>query len=276
MQTVLQALTTLAALLVPLATIIGLVRSRGWITLIVAFIVVALCAIAIWALQSRRRMAGAYVEIEGISIDCVNAANLRRRINRSLMVQTAEHTATIDGGDLEITWRYAGYCRARSETAMEFSIDADKSMPFGQLDCHAFDLRNDPDKQHPIQPLLIGPDSISKKIAIPFLRQLAAQEPFDLMLHCRMPNTYIPGTCYYTSTLSFDQKHVGHYAVKLRFIRGQPVWVRVYEINNSRQPKLLRALHPVQEGPDVFAYRDAAENIPATATRIYIFKLDTI
>src|SRR3569833_24787 len=236
MQTVIQALTTLTALLVPLATIIGLVKSRGWLTLVAALAVAMFCVITLWVFYSKRRVSVTSVEIDGISIDCVNAANLRRRVNRSLMVQTAEHTATIDRGSLAITWHYTGYCRARSETAMEFSVDASRSIPFSQLDCHAFDLRHDPGQKHPILPLLIGPDSISKKIAVPFSGQLSAHEPFDVMLHCLMPDTYTSGICYYTSTLSFDQGRVGLYVVNLRFLDTRPAWVRVYEKGNSGQP----------------------------------------
>jgi hypothetical protein len=219
-------------------------------------------------------MSSASVEIEDISIDSVNAANLRRRVNRSLMVQTAEHTATIDGSDLEIAWRYAGYCRARSETAMEFSIDSTNVIPFSHLDCQGFDLRHDPRRKHPIQPLLIGPDGISKKIALPFLEPLSAHQPFDLALRCRLPMIYTPGVCHYTSTLSFDQKHVGHCGVNLRFTQTRPSWVRVYEIDGSGRERLLKSLYPVLDSQSGCEYRDVTENIPAKSVRIYMFKLD--
>jgi hypothetical protein len=275
MQTVLQALTTLAALLVPLATIIGLLQSQAWLTLLTALAVLILAGVAFWAFHTKRRVSAASVEIEGISIDCTNAANLRRRVNRSLMVQTAEHTATIIGQDLEIAWHYSGYCRARTETSMEFSIDADKSVPFGDLDCQAFDLRHDPGKKHPIRPLLIGPDSISKKITVPFLRQLTAHEPFDLLLRCRMPNTYMPGTCYYTSTLSFDQNRVPHSRVNLRF-SAKPAWIRVYSVSDKGRPKLLRSLYPHSTENGFVEFCDITENAPAKSVRIYLFKLDAV
>ena len=69
-------------------------------------------------------------------------------------------------------------CRAEQETAMEFSIDAECNIPFDLLDCGAYDLACDPDKAHAIRPILIGPDGISKKIAVPFLEPLTPQQPF--------------------------------------------------------------------------------------------------
>ena len=59
--------------------------------------------------------------IEGISIDATNAANLRRRVNRTLMIQSAEQSVTIDGPDLDMVWRYAGYCRADHETCLLYT-----------------------------------------------------------------------------------------------------------------------------------------------------------
>src|SRR5580700_6575451 len=201
MQFPFQTLAAVAALLGPIGTILGLVQSRGWLTAL-GTVVFAISIIAIiYARRQRLRLDAASVEIEGISIDSVNVANLRRGVNRSLMVQSAEHTITIDGADLEMVWRYAGYCRTRRETAMDFSIDSESNIPFNQLDCFAYDLKFDPEKKHKIEPLLLGPDSISKKIAVPFLEPLAKNQPFDIMLHCRMPGTYKPGIGYYTSTL---------------------------------------------------------------------------
>ena len=187
MQDLLNTLASLTAILGPIAAILGLIQSRGWLTGLGTIVFGISIVAVVYARSQRLRIDAASVEIEGISIDSVNAANLRRRVNRSLVVQTADHFATIDGADLDMVWRYAGYCRARRETAMDFSVDSGNSTPFEDLDCFAYDLKRDPEKQHKIQPLLIGPDSISKKIAVPFLEPLLAQQPFDIMLHCRLP-----------------------------------------------------------------------------------------
>jgi hypothetical protein len=222
MQYLLPTLASITALLGPIAAILGLIQSRGWLTGLGTIVFGISIAAVVYARSQRLRVDAASVEIEGISIDSVNAANLRRRANRRLTVQSADHIVTIDGADLDMIWRYAGYCRARRESAMEFSVDSGNSIPFEDLDCYAYDLKRDPEKKHKIQPLLIGPDSISKKIAVPFLEPLLAQQPFDIMLHCRMPATYKPGTGYYTSTLSFDQDKVGRSRFISRFSARNP------------------------------------------------------
>jgi hypothetical protein len=272
MQDLLNTLASLTAILGPIAAILGLIQSRGWLTGLGTIVFGISIVAVVYARSQRLRIDAASVEIEGISIDSVNAANLRRRVNRSLVVQTADHFATIDGADLDMVWRYAGYCRARRETAMDFSVDSGNSTPFEDLDCFAYDLKRDPEKQHKIQPLLIGPDSISKKIAVPFLEPLLAQQPFDIMLHCRLPATYKPGIGYYTSTLSFDQDKVGRCAVHLTFLQRKPDWVRVYGSDLSGRPRLLKNLRAEREDEATSEYRDVIENLKAQSTRIYLFK----
>lgn len=271
MQYLLQILVSSAALLGPLATILGLIQSRGWLAGIGALFVCIAIAAVFYARSQRLRIEAASIEIEGISIDSINAANLRRRVNRSLSVQSVDQIVIIDGANLDMIWKYAGYCRAERETVMEFSVDAGGSNSFAQLDCFAYDLKRDPERNHKIQPVLIGPDGISKKIAVPFLEPLQAQDPFDIVLHCRIPDTYRPGIGYYTSTLSFGQDKVRRSAVQLTFLRQRPNWVRVYECESGRS-RLLKSLTPVREDPDESEYRDVAENLRARSARIYLFE----
>ena len=181
-----------------------------------------------------QRLASAAIEIEGLSIDALNAANLRRRINRSLIIQSADQQVTIDGDDLDMVWHYTGYCRAERETLIEFSVDSSKSMPFTELDCYAFDLRHDPDQQHKIKPLLIGPDGISKKIGVPFLEPIGRNGPFDIALHCRLPGVFPPQLGYYTSSLSLDQKRDGPIGSWFEICSSEnSSWVRVYACNSD-------------------------------------------
>jgi len=108
-------------------------------------------------------------------------------VNRSLVVQAAHNEARIDGYNLAITWNCSGYRRAAREASMDFSIDSDNNVPFEQLKCFAHDLRHDPERRHPIRPILLGPDGISKKIAIPFLQPLRSGESFNIALTCELP-----------------------------------------------------------------------------------------
>jgi hypothetical protein len=133
---------------------------------------------------------------------------LGRRLNRSLVVQEAEQVATINGEDVVVTRRYSGYCRAFQEAAVEFSVDTDNNIPFDRLECFAYDLRHDPKRMHRIRPVLLGAHGLSKKIAVPLLERLSAQEPFDVLLTCKLLGCMKSGTEYYASRISVAQERI--------------------------------------------------------------------
>ena len=253
------------------AGIFGLVQSRAWLAIIGAVVVAGSIGTAAYAKRQRALLESAALKVAGRSIDSLNLASLRRRLNRSLVIQLAENLAVIDGEDLTVTWECAGYCRAERETSIEFSIDADANIPFAEFDCVAFDLRHDARKEHGIRPMLVGPDGISKKIAVPFLAPLASQEPFSVLLECRLPGCMKAGIDYYTTTFSFDQPTVPRYSARLRFLRGQPQWVRVYECGAAGAVALLKDLRPKTSDGKIEEYVDGAENVPAQSARIYVF-----
>jgi len=250
----------------------GVFQARAWLAVIGALTVVSSIAVLAYARQQRALVKAAVLKISGRSIDSLNVAGLRRQPNRSLVVQRVQNTAVIDGEDLTIFWKCAGYCRAERASSMEFSIDADANIPFGDLDCSAFDLRRDPRKRHAIRPVLVGPDGMSKKIAVPFLTPLASKEPFSVLLRCKLPRCMKSGIDYYTATLSFTQGTVPSYAVRLRFDHGRPRWVRVYECRPNGTVSLLRDLRPTSVNAGTQDYLDIDENVPGASARVYLFQ----
>lgn len=267
-----ESVTLWATVIGTALTVVGLVQSRTWLTAISLPVVIASIALAIYAKRQRQFVTAAEVRVDDVNIDSLNVANLRRRLNRSLVIQEADHFAMIDGQNLTVTLRYAGYCRAKRETAIEFSIDTDNNIPFERLDCVAFNLGGDPRLAHQIRPLLVGPDGISKKLAVPLLRPLASGEPFSVMLTCKLPGCMNGGTEYYTSTVSFDQPQIRRFRVRLKFLRLRPDWLRVYQCDPSGDAKLVKALRPAWEGAGVTEYLDFDEDMPAQSARIYVFR----
>jgi hypothetical protein len=261
----------LANILGTLPSFIGLIQSRGWLPGLSFLLVGALIVAGLYARKARLVLDSAAIKVEGRSIDSLNIANLRRRVNRSLVIQEAHHVAEIEGEDLTITWKYSGYCRAAQETAMEFSIDTENNVPFNDLRCFAYDLGHDPRKEHKIRPLLVGADGISKKVAVPFLAPLAAQEPFRVVLECDLPGYMKEGLEYYTSTLSFDQTLVRHSTVRLIFSGRRPAWVRVYECDASGSVRLLKDLRPARENMRAIEYVDTTEGMAAQSARVFLF-----
>ncbi len=166
---------------------LGAIQSVSWLATLGGVMVVASIGAIAYARRQRQLVESAVLKVAGRSIDSPNMASLRRRRNRRLVIQEAHNTAVIDGENLKIAWGCLGYCRADRETSIEFSIDSDNNIPFDELECFAYDLQHDPKRRHRIQPILTGPDGISRKIAVPFLAPLKSGDPFNVLLTCEQP-----------------------------------------------------------------------------------------
>jgi hypothetical protein len=190
------------------------------------------------------------------------------------VIQEAHHTARIEGEDMEITWKYAGYCKVDRETSIDFSIDSDDSTAFENLDCVAFDLARDPGMVQPIRPMLVGSEGISRKLSVPFLEPLKANDSFAVLLKCVLPRCVKTGFGYYTSTLSFTQDRVRRCEVHLIFAGSMPSWLRVYGCAAQNPPVLLKTLTPVRQTAYFSEYVDVEKERPGQSARIYIFSRD--
>jgi hypothetical protein len=275
MQFSLESLAALATIIGTVLSIVAVIQSRAWLA-IISIPLVSLAIIAgVYAHRQRQTLKGAALSIEGQSIDSLNIANLRRRVSRTLMIQEAHHTARIEGEDLKLEWMYTGYCRAKRESAMEFSIESETSTSFEELDCAAYDLGHDPEMTHKISPLLIGTDGVTKKIAVPFLEPLRSDQAFRVLLKCTLPRCFTPGSGYYASTLSFTQRRLRRYTVRLIFVGSAPTWVRAYECS-SQQAMLLKSMTPSRQEPGLSEYIDEVKDARGRSARVYSFWRDTI
>jgi len=272
MQFSLESLLTVATIVGTTISVLALIQSRSWLVITSLFFVFLSILFGLYARKKRLAINAASTEIEGHSIDSLNLANLKRRVNRTLVIQEALHTARIEGEDLEVTWRYSGYCIADRETSIAFSIDSDDSTAFENLNCVAFDLVRDPDKVRPIRPVLVGSEGISRKLSVPLLEPLKANDSFAVLLKCVLPRCVKAGFGYYTSSLSFAQDRVRQCEVRLIFAGPAPSWLRVYECSAQRQPALLKTLTPVRQTADFCEYLDIEEERSGQSTRVYVFE----
>jgi len=257
----LETLASLATILGTVISVVALLHSRAWLVLTSLFFVGLAITAGFYARRERRARDASSTVIEGYSIDSLNIANLRRRLDRDFVVQEADHTARLEGEDLKITWRYSGYCRAARASAFDFSIDSGAGTSFEELDCVAYDLGHDPEMVREIRPLLVGPEGISKKISVPLLEPLETNQSFGVLLKCTLPRCVTAGTGYYTSTLSFAQDRVRRCTVRLIFVGPAPSWMRVYDCSHQRAPVLLKSLAPSHQGPDLCEYIDVVEDV---------------
>lgn len=271
----LESLAALATIIGTVISALALLQSRAWLLLISLLIVCLSILAVLYARKQRLALDATSTVIEGHSIDALNIGNLRRRVNRTLVVLEAQHTARIEGEDLEITWRYSGYCKARSESAIEFSVNSENSTAFGRLNCTAYDVGNDPEMRYGIQPLLVGPEGLSKRISVPFLKPLSANQPFEMVLKCTLPGCIKAGFSYYASVLSFAQDRVGRCEVRLIFVGAAPSWLRVYESTLQKPAALLKSLAPSRKEPGLCEYIDVAEDRQGRSARVYMFWRDT-
>ncbi len=276
MQITLESLVALATIVGTATSIFAVIQSRSWLVFTSLLFVGISIVVGLYARKKRLALNAASTEIEGHSIDSLNIANLKRRVNRTLVIQEAHHTVLIEGEDLGITWQYSGYCNANRETSIDFSIDSDDSTAFENLDCVAFDLAHDPGMVRPIRPLLVGSEGISRKLSVPFLEPLKANDSFAVVLKCVLPRCVKTGFGYYTSTLSFTQDRVRRCEVRLIFASSTPSWLRVYECSAERRPVLLKTLPPVRQSTDSCEYLDVEDERPGQSARIYIFWRDAV
>jgi hypothetical protein len=274
MQYSLESLVALATVVGTATSIFAVIQSRSWLVFTSLLFVSISIVIGLYARKKRLALNAASTEIEGHSIDSLNIANLKRRVNRTLIIQEAHHTARIEGENLEITWQYSGYCKADRETSIDFSVDSDDSTAFENLDCVAFDLARDPGMAQPIRPLLVGSEGISRKLSVPFLEPLKVNDSFAVLLKCALPRCINMGLDYYTSTLSFAQDRVRRCEVRLIFAGPIPSWLRVYECSAQRRPVLLKTLPPVRQTTDSCEYLDIEEERPGQSARVYVFWRD--
>ena len=272
----LESLASVATIVGTLVSLFALVQSSAWLAIVSLLFAALAIATVLYARQKRLALDAASTVIEGRSIDSLNIANLRRRISRNFVVQEAFHTVSIVGEDMEISWKYTGYCKGEQVSAMEFSIDSEGSASFEELNCVAFDLGHDPEMKHAIRPIPIGTHGLSRKVSVPFLQTLKANEPFAVLLKCQLPRCVTAGTGYYTSTLSFDQKLVARCTVHLIFVGSTPEWVRVYDTVPNGPPELVKSLMAIRVQDVVAEYIDIAEGRKGRSARVYTFWRDKV
>lgn len=260
-----------ASVLGAVLSLVGAIQSLTWLATVGGLMLVgSVCAIA-YARWQHERIESAVLKVAGRSVDSLNMATLRRRLNETLIIQEAYNEATIDGEDLRVTWECAGFCRVDRETSIEFSVDSDNNIPFDELDCFAHDLKHDPERRHRIRPILVGPDGISKKVAIPFSRPLHRGEPFNVFLRYALPGCMKTGVDYYTASVSFAQDNLLQCSIRLVFLHDRPKWVRAYEVHSVGKVKLLKDLKPTIFDEESAEYVDSEPNFPPKSARIYVF-----
>ena len=99
MQFSLEAIVALATIVGAATSVLAVIQSRAWLVFTSLLFVILSIIAGLYARKKRLALNAASTEIEGHSIDSLNIANLKRRVNRTLVIQEAHHTARIESED---------------------------------------------------------------------------------------------------------------------------------------------------------------------------------
>jgi len=92
MQFSLEFLVAVATIVGTVTSILAVIQSRAWLVFTSLLFVCLSIAAGLYARKKRLALNAASTETEGHSIDSLNIANLKRRVNRTLVIQEAHHT----------------------------------------------------------------------------------------------------------------------------------------------------------------------------------------
>jgi hypothetical protein len=90
MNSFLDAAASWATVLGTILALFGVVQSRAWLLTVGALLSLASISALAYAHRQRAIIESASLSVSGRSLDSLNVARLRRRLNRSLVIQRAE------------------------------------------------------------------------------------------------------------------------------------------------------------------------------------------
>ena len=125
MQFSLEAIVALATIVGTATSVLAVIQSRASLVFTSLLFVILSIIAGLYALKKRLALNAASTEIEGHSIDSLNIANLKRRVNRTFVIQEAHHTARMKAR----IWRSPGNTRDTAERIAKLrSISASTRM----------------------------------------------------------------------------------------------------------------------------------------------------
>lgn len=252
-------------------SIFGLVQNNNILAITGSIVFILAVIFLFMYLKEKNKHKNINLEIQNRRIESLNFANLTRLTNKSLLIEKAYHTYTIEEQNLVIDFSYKGKCIGDNETGIEFSIDSDIFIPYNKLEIIAYDLINDKKKKQPIMPGLIGKDGNSKKIKLHFFEPLLKNNEFFIELKVNLNGCMNYGYDYVTATLSFYNSPIDKFKTKICFKNNLPEQIDVYRVENNK-PIKNKCLKYKQENKTTRCFKDSYDNINAQEIIVYSFK----
>lgn len=176
-----------------------------------------------------------FITIENKKIDILPLIDPIKKEDHTLIPKHIIHKHIVANEEVTFLYYYEGICISKNgEDNIVFNIGAEEYIPFNELKCFAYDLKNDIHKEMKISPILIGDDGLSKKIKINFLHKLEYSDNFKILFVYSFPHCLKFGKDYISVYMSYYKKTIDVFINEIIFKDIKPLYVKVYDIHNKK------------------------------------------
>lgn len=234
-------------------------------------IAVTLLVVSVIVLYKKRKR---YTEIEGIRIEENDNIPLLVPRKNSINPIKVTHKCVIYETDAVLEYRYFGICCDKQGIeGFPCYYSASDVRDIENTNSFAYDLKNDPNKNHKILPSLASPKGLSKRVIYRFLKRVNFNTCFEICTYQECKNSVKEvGKDVYMSGVLYKNRPIDTYQVILEFHNKKPNTINVYEVKNKTGTFLYKLDDKIVDSPnDVYTYVDDVCDANAWSVRVYIF-----
>ena len=234
-------------------------------------VVTTLMVVSIAVLYKKRKK---YTEIEGIRIEENDNILLLVSRKNSINPISITHRCAIYETDAVLEYRYLGICCDKQGIdGFPCYYSSSDVRDIERTDSFAYDLKNDPNKNHKIFPSLTSPKGLSKRVEYRFLKRVNFNTCFEIYTYQEFKNSMKEeGKDVYVSCVLYKNRPIDTYKVILEFNNKKPKTINVYEIKNKTGTFLYKLDDKiVNSSNNVYTYVDDVCDANAWSVRVYIF-----
>lgn len=215
-----------------------------------------------------------YTDIEGIRIEEADNIPLFASRKNKLNPLIVTHVCEICDSDAILEYEYFGICVDRKGmdkfSTCSYSHDIND---LNDMNWFAYDLKNDPKRNHKIKPQLQTPKGATKRVVFNFHRRIRFNEICHFYTYQEVKNSVKrTGKDYFVSTVLYKNRPLYDYKVVLKFHDIKPSNISVYSVNDNQGVFLYELLdeNMINEN-NTYIYTDYIEDETAWSIRVYIF-----
>ena len=161
------------------------------------------------------------------------------------------------GRDFTSIRTYKGRSTSRRKKVLGFPlvVAGDSNASFNELNCFAYDLLGDSEKNRIIKPKLIDSEGVYMFARYNFSHPLEYNQKFNIETHYTWPNCVRADRDYILVSPIFSKRDFNSFKVELRFFQNQiPLRVEKYLIVRHRNPEFIREIPMYSKQPNSNSY----------------------